>query len=73
MSVDELRAALDSMERNWSAQDLEVLGEFGRQEICIDVFDAGKYLGIGTPEPAYFDCCFGVMLLADGPQRKEKG
>ena len=65
MTVAELRLALDAMERDWTDQDLEVLGEFRDQGIFVDTIDDdGRYAGIGMPTPAYFDACFGVMLIA---------
>lgn len=71
MTVAELRAALATMEQNWSAEDLSVLGGFDHQTICVDTFAAdGSYAGIGTPEPSCFDACFGFMLLAARPRRK---
>ena len=84
MTVAELRLALDAMEQNWSTQDFEVLGEFKDQGIFVDTIgEDGRYAGIGMPSPAYFDACFGVMLIAPAssvdfekllavtPQRKE--
>jgi hypothetical protein len=70
MTVAELRLALDTMEQYWSAQDLELLGQFKDQGIFVDVIGSdGRYAGIGTPAPAHFDACFGVMLIA--PVSKE--
>ncbi len=65
MTVAELRLALDAMEHDWSDQDRELLGEFGLQKTVVDAFDGGLYAGFGTPAPAYFDVCFGVMLIAE--------
>lgn len=65
MTVAELRLALDAMEHDWSDQDREVLGEFGLQKIIVDAFnDDDSYGGLSTPEAAYFDACFGVILIA---------
>ncbi len=70
MNVAELRLALDTMEQNWSAQDHELLGEFGLQKIVVDAFnDDDSYGGLNTPAPAYFDACFGVMLTAPRKER----
>jgi hypothetical protein len=69
MIVAELRLALDAMEQNWSAQDSELLGDFGLQKIVVDAFNGdGSYGGFSTPIPAYFDARFGVMLMA--PRQK---
>jgi hypothetical protein len=70
MTVAELRLALDTMEQGWSVQDKEFDGEFKDQGIFVDVIGSdGRYAGIGMPGPAYYDACFGVMLIA--PVSKE--
>lgn len=66
MTVTELRAQLDALEQGWSDDDRQVLGEFGAQWIHVDVIGPdGKFAGIGTPEPASYDACSGVMLMAN--------
>lgn len=66
MTVAELRARLDQMERAWCSQEERNLGPFANQRIFVDVFaPGGEYQGLGEARTAFFDHCTGVLVLTD--------